>query len=818
MKKQTAILFITTVLFCMTGNISFLFGNIPNNSEIPSANIYGRIVDSSTGIPLEYVSVAVFRSSDSSLITGTLTDLEGKFKFGNMNSGDYYLRINCVGFEKTETPIVTVSPKNTKTDVGDIRLAPSKTMINEVVVSAEKPRVEYKIDKRVINVDKDINAKGGTAVNVLENTPSVQVDPQGNVTLRGSSDYIVLIDGKPSILKGSDALKQLPASAIKQIEVITNPSAKYDAEGQAGIINVVMKKEKLEGLNGNINMAAGTTEKRTSNLLANYRHGKFNFFTGLDYADNKYSSDINLNNITMLSADHLHTKEEANQFNKNNNMTVKGGLDFDLNEKNTFTASASFGRQGYDNGTNAQYHIWNISNTSNRFSTSSNFMDVTGDVLGLNADYTHKFADNHTFSITNSYTNWDGMDNNDLNEIITDENFNKQNIASKLNFNKDNYNFHYRCNIDYKRPLFTGSFETGAQYRLEDRDEDFTFSNYNISDNSFVRNDSLSYILKYINAIYSGYTTYSDKILGIGYQLGLRSEVFLRSIDISNMGGTINFNKFMFYPTVHLSKDINEKHQFQLSYSRRINRPQPWLLNNTPSYVDPNNIFKGSPYLKPEYTDAFEFNYRTIIKQFTVSTQTYFRNTTNLFTALRLLQPNGIMYHQLTNAKSQQAYGVELGLDVNLFKWWTINSGANIYHYTLHTLVTTDTKTQSVNTWDARLVSNFNMKWGTRIQAIGYYRAPNVDAQGKASGFYTSNLAISQSLMKGKVNLGVSAQNILNSIDFDYTVKSNTFNNNYNIIAEGPIVMVNFSYTFNNFQYKNRGRADDTVFKGGGAF
>ena len=233
----------------------------------------------------------------------------------------------------------------------------------------------------------------------------------------------------------------------------------------------------------------------------------------------------------------------------------------------------------------------------------------------------------------------------------------------------------------------------------------------------------------------------------------------------------------------------------------------------------PYNIFKGSPYLKPEYTDAYEFNYRTTVGKFTFSTQTYYRNTTNSFQALRIMDDKGVMYHQLTNSENQQAYGVEQGIDVNLFKWWSINSGANLYRYTLRTLISSsEKKTQKVNTWDARFINNFNLKWDTRIQTVCYYRAPGVDAQGESQGFFTTNVAVSKTLLKGKGNLGLSVENIFNSIKFDYKVKSSTFDNKYNIVAEGPIVMLNFSYAFNNFQSKNRGRADDTSFKGGGAF
>jgi outer membrane receptor protein involved in Fe transport len=300
--------------------------------------------------------------------------------------------------------------------------------------------------------------------------------------------------------------------------------------------------------------------------------------------------------------------------------------------------------------------------------------------------------------------------------------------------------------------------------------------------------------------------------------VGVRSEYFTRTISFSNDDVPYDYDKFMLYPSVHLTKSIKDKHQFQLSYSRRINRPQPWVLNKTPGYIDPYNIFMGSPELEPEFTDAFELNYRMSYKIMSLSAQTYFRNTTNSFNTRRTLQDDGIMVHELINADNQQSYGVELGLDFNLTKWWQLSSGANLYHYTLDADASNTGSSRKANSFDARLISNFTLKWGTRIQAVGYVRGPNVDTNGETEGFYTVNLAVNQSIMKGKVNIGLSAQNLFDSIKFDYTASASNYDNKYAISTEGLALMLTASYTFNNFQNKQRGRADDASFKGGGAF
>ena len=809
-KLMAVIIFLTATAINLNANKALI--------ETAATSISGKVIDQETKMPVEYASIAIYSAKDSTLVTGTITDIDGNFKITGLNPGEYYIQVNFVGFEKKETEKISLSNRKLSVNIGEIGLKPANLELEGVIVAAERSRVEYKIDKRVINVDKDLTAKGGTAATALENTPSVQVDPQGNVTLRGSSDFIVLIDGKPSVLKGSDALKQIPAAAVKQIEVITNPSAKYESDGQAGIINVIMQKDKMLGLNGNVSLAYGNTHKRTGNVLLNYRVKKVNFFGGVDLSDNNFESSLDMNNRTMLNNDTIKFLQSGLQFNQNYNLSFKGGVDIDINDKNSMSFSGNLGNQSYDRGVNSDIHNWNISYSTDNYSTSRNLNDVSGFVTGANADFTHKFKENHNISISGTFFSWDGSDKNSLNHMFTDDKFVETTIASKLKYQKDDYNFNYRVNLDYKQPIKQGTLEAGAQFRYEDRDEDYFFQNYDVNTDSWSINTDYTYNLQYRNSIYSGYATYSNKIWDIGYQVGARTEYFDREIKNSNSTEPIVYSKFMLYPSVHLSKELNKKHQLQLSYSRRINRPMPFLLNDIPQYVDPNNIFMGSPYMKPEFTDAYEFNYRVVLSKVTISAQSYYRNTTNVFTPIRTMRNDGIMIHQLTNANQQVAFGEEIGLDFKIAKWWQLSTGANIYHFKLNTLVNSTENEKETNTWDARVVSNFNLKWGTRIQAVGYYRAASVDANGDVSGFYVANLAVNQPIMKGKGSIGVSVRNIFDSVKLNINFDSPTFDNNYTVRGEGPVVMLNFSYRFNNFQNKNRGRADDASFKGGGAF
>lgn len=789
---------------------------------IPDAaggGVTGRVIDNQANAPMEYVNVALYSAIDSTMLTGTITNADGIFKMEKIPAGNYYLKITFIGFENTSSETFEIIGKGGIKNLGDIKLKETAATLGEVAIVGEKSKVEYQIDKRVINVDKELAGKGGTAVNVLENTPSIQVDPQGNVTLRGRSDYIVLINGKQSVLKGSDALKQISANSIKQVEVITNPSAKYDADGQAGIINVITKKDQLQGLSGSINLSNGFPDRNTDNILVSYRKNKVNVFAGVDFNKDVYRNQMQLNNFSYFNGDTINAVSTAEQYNNSDNLMGKLGFDYDMNEKNSLSFSGAYGKKGFDQGTDSKLKYSINPSGESYYNVSANHMDVSGDVLEFTADYNHKFADNHTLALSGYYFSWDGWDDNRLSVDLTDENYNKVSSFSGNHYTKDNYNYQTRWNLDYKKAFTKGTLEAGMQYRYEYRFEDLNFENLDAQTGNWTADTVFSTRLDYYNNIYSGYATWSGKLIGVEYMAGVRGEYFQRSIKFSRYAGSFDYNKFMVYPSLHLSKTINNAHQFQLSYSRRINRPQPYVLNFTPVYIDPDNQFIGSPYLKPEFTDAFELNYRWMYKIMTLSAQTYYRITTNSLSTSRKMNDEGIIIHQLINADNQTSYGIEGGLDFNLAKWWQLSTGVNFYHYNIEANEVAENFSREAYSWDARWINSFNVpKTGTRFQTVLYVRGKGIDAQGESGSFYVVNLSAGQSLMKGKLNLGLSVQDLCHSIKFHYTVDSEGFNNDYYINVKGPVVMGTLSYTFNNFRDKQRGRADDINFKGGGAF
>jgi len=329
--------------------------------------ITGEVYDASLNEPMEYVNLVLFSMRDSSMVAGTVTVPGGKFEMKEVQFGMFYMVTNFMGYERDTIRDIRITPRAQTLDLGRITLTSTLTNLEGVEVVAEKQHVEYRIDKKVVNVSQDISASGGSAIEVLENTPAVQVDIEGNVSLRGSSNFTVLIDGRPSVLQGSDALQQIPASTIEQIEIITNPSAKYDPDGIAGIINVVTKKQKEPGWNGVLNASAGTGSKYTTDLLINYKAGDFNIFGGFDYNNRKYSGEGYTQNETYLGDSPFYRISETEREMKRDGYSLKGGFDWYMTDKSILTLSGRYGNYGFGRGGNTKLKTYSDPGTDDGY-------------------------------------------------------------------------------------------------------------------------------------------------------------------------------------------------------------------------------------------------------------------------------------------------------------------------------------------------------------------------------------------------------------------------------------------------------------------
>lgn len=795
-------------------------GNMPKIGTIT-----GKVIDAESEKPVEYANLVLYSGKDSSMVNGTITKADGSFLLDKLPYGKFYLEANFIGFNKKSISNIVIKPQQKDIHIGTITLSPATQMLDAVEVKAEKQDIEYMIDKKVVNVSKDINSTGGTAVDVLENTPSVQTDIEGNVSLRGSSNFKVLIDGRPSVLDGNDALQQIPSNAIDKIEIITNPSAKYDPEGVGGIINVIMKKNQNSGVNGIIDLSVGTGDKYSGNLLLNYRMGKFNIFGGIDYMDRTYYGENNSFSKRMRSDTTLFQVIDADRNFHRTGYKAKAGFDYNFDDKNTISLSGEYGERKFGMNLDAETHEYN-KYERNDYSIKESKFEVTGDFFTSNLHYEHKFnQQGHKLSSSAYYSEWNPNRANKLEQYITNQAYEiTGNNSYKERSEEVGGRSDLRFKLDYERPFSKHSkLEAGYYGRIRGRLADYQKEYYNNSNDEWVVADSLTNVTDYSHLVQAVYGLYSNNFAGFDYQLGLRGEYTDRLIEQKVTDKKYSVERLDYFPTVHLSKELPLKQQVQASYSRRIRRPRGWYLNPYPTYLDELNYRVGNPGLEPEFIDSYELNYMKRFKQSFVTVEGYYRQKNNRIERVTILDENNVAKHTFANINKDYTIGVEFMGNLNFTKWYNLTASANLYNYNIvggGELTANEDETKTTNTWDGRVNNTFKFKTGTRLQLQGFYMGPSITSQGDREGFFATNIAVRQDMLKKKLSITLRARDILQTmkhefvIDQPYLYTENEFN------REAPVFMISVSYKINNYKnHRNkRNGSDEMEFEGEGMY
>lgn len=799
-----------TVLLSITGLYSQSPRHGAGNIAIDGI-ITGKIFDEQSKQAMEYANIVLYNIRDSAIISGTITDTNGKFVLRDIKPGKYYLIANFIGYQKHTISDIRLNPKKQYVDLGVIKLSPATKNIDEVNVTADRARIEYKIDKKVVNVSQDISAQGGTAVDALENTPSVQVDIEGNVSLRGSSNFTVLIDGRPSVLEGSDALHQLPASAIENIEIITNPSAKYDPEGVAGIINVVMKKNIKSGINGIVNASIATRGKYSADALLNYRTSKYTIFAGVDYRKMDFTGDFKLDSETYNGDTTFFQDSDGDRDFHRDGYRLKGGFDFYLNDKSTLTFSANYGDYSFGRTRFAKSKEWemvapNSYPTFIDYRLSENVMERQGNYGSLNLNYQYKFNEKgHKLDALLYYSHREGDDLEEVYEEMTDADWNPLQTGYFRNQSgEDGVSNDYRLKIDYVNPFSEkGKIEAGYQMRSDVETEKFLYEDYDPDTHQWTENENYSSEMDFSRTIHAVYTTFSNEIGGFQYQLGIRGEYTNRSIGDKQSGEDYIIDRFDFFPSVHVSRQIRKTYQLQASYSRRIDRPRGWFLEPFESYIEKYVRRKGNPELEPEYIDSYELGVQKRFGRSFVALEGYYRVTNNMITRLRTLQENNVFLHTFDNMNKDHSLGVEMMINAEITKWFSINTVMNYYNYRLEGEVSNDNIDKETNSWNMRANATFKFETDTRIQLGGYYRGPSITAQGEREGFFMTNLAVKQEFFKRKLTTTLQIRDIFSNMKFEMTSEGENFYSKQIFTRESPVIKLSISYRINNYKRKD---------------
>ena len=793
----------------------------PNQQE--TIEISGKVIDEDTKQPLEYATV-VLTSVKSKKVTGGLTDKNGGFKI-EVSKGVYDISIEFISFKTYKLTNRTIS---SKTNLGVVSLATDSESLDEVEIIAEKTTVEIRLDKKIYNVGKDLTVRGGTVSDVLDNVPSVSVDVEGNVALRGNDNVRILINGKPSGLVGlnsTDALRQLPADAIEKVEVITSPSARYDAEGTGGILNIILRRSKIQGLNGAITTNIGYPKSGGISGNVNYRTGDFNFFTtsGYNYREVPGNSFTSSEFISTTPSTFL---EETRNFDRiRKGLSINTGIEWYVNETSSLTASVVFRES--DNESNTVNNIFQrdiLGIETNTVRLDPELEDDKTVQFSLNYDKNFE-KDGHKLTFDFQYEDSTEEENSLINQDGTD--------VEKVNTDENQERI--LLQTDYVLPVGENTqLEFGYRGNFNRLDTDYRVEQ-NIS-GTFELNTDLSNRLLFdenINALYSQYGT---KINSFSILLGLRMESTRITIDQVTTNDRQVKSYANLFPTVNLGYEINDKESITLGYNRRIRRPRSRFINPFPSRSSATNLFQGNPDIDPSISDGFDLGYLNRFGKLTLNTSVYFQHATDAFSFVSLATDNFYIFdlnrtinindenfddfdrdYTLTpiikrtpiNLATNDRYGFEFTLTYNPSRKWRINGNFNLFK----SITRGDFEGENFDADNTSWFIRFNNKvtlpgkidWQTRLS----YRGPSENAQNKNEGIFSTNMAFSKDIFKEKASLAFNISDLFNS----RKRKSETFTPTFIGYSEFQwrerSFNLSFTYRFNQKKKRQQGERDN---------
>lgn len=747
-------------------------------------SITGKVVDKNSNETLPYVNVIV--KEGDKFVTGGITSEKGIFYIKNLDLKNYTVEIQFMGY-KTISTAVTLSTDKKNADLGTFALKEDAIELKGVDVVSEKSTIEQKIDRKIINVGKDLISAGATASEIMNNIPSVSVDPQTNaISLRGNSNVRVLIDGKPSNIDASQLLQQIPSSSIKQIELITNPSAKYNPEGMSGIINIVLNKNSKIGLNGSINngVTFGKTPKINSAFDLNYRNGKFNFYGnyGLKHGKN--------NNYGFIKSEQ-ENKQNTQLFEFNNLTTshlAKVGVDYYINDNNTvsfYTNQSFFNGKGY--GSTDVDYVNNASTDLLQLFTS----DSKNHSQTYNFDYKIKFKkEGHSLELEANYNE------NDDPENASYTNLNRDNKSLINSFTNDvaTLGKNTIINLDYVNPL---TETTKLELGLEAREESTA--------NNLFRDNAYSSDFTYDRTIYSAYATLGKQWKKWSFQAGARLEQYnVEALfkQASSADGQFKDDILSIYPSTFLNYNPSENNSFNLSFSRRVDRPSIGQVNPIREWSTATIDSEGNPNLIPQFTNSFELNYTRKTKIGSITSGIFYRRIEDEITRVIFTNPENPNKQVLSfaNFENNNAYGLELSSNLDFKKWWSANISVDAYQKKVKGTVETAPSTYefievNATTFNARINNTFKATKDLRFQLFGMYQGRDQSLQFDRATMWKMDIGSSYNILKGSGTISARFSDIFNSMNFAFA-GDRPYKSNGQFNWESQSVYLGFNYKF----------------------
>ncbi len=780
-----------------------------------TGKISGIIIDSLTQKPVDYATISLGRSGSTKTTNGSLTDEKGYFKIDNISPGSYRLTIGFLGYQNKVLDSVKTTPEKPDINLGKIIFSPDQKTLSEVVVTGQANIIENKIDKIVYNAEKDVTVSGGNATDVLRKVPLLSVDIDGNVSLRGSQNVRVLINGKPSGSMANnmaDALKMIPADQIKNVEVITSPSAKYDAEGTSGIINIITKKKNVEGVSGSVSGGFGTRQNN-GNANLNIKKGRLGITSNIGGNGSwPASSKVDFNQVD-LQDNPVFTQSGTSKVSR---LGFRGsvGANYDINSYNSINSTLNFNRFSNSFAGDVLSAIYTNNSTVQATSNTDRGIVIPG--IDWSTDYTRKFKkEGQELSFAAQFTK--GKNFQDYTTTYT----NSSNLNEIGDNNADNQEITFQ--VDYARPIEKLTWEMGAKTILRDITSETLITN--LVNDSYIPNPGRSNVFNYNQDVIAGYSSFGFTLAKqYGVKIGSRME-YTKISGSSSSTAFVAFDNdyYTFVPSVTLSRTFKNYQTVKISYNKRIQRPSLSFLNPFRNASDPINQSQGNPALSPEISNNIEMGYSTFVKTTVINASVYYRNTKDVIESFIIpsTDMNGkpISLQTFNNVGSNNSFGMNLFGSVNPIQKLTLRGNLNVYSYDIKSTSANATSNSTYAMYNAFISASMAFKGGFTAETFFILNSPRRTSQGKNPSFNMWNIGFKKEILKKKGSIGLNIIDPFNERkNFTSEINGGTFKQKSNFSIPFRSVGINFSWQFGKMNFtqpkKKRGVNNDDLKQG----
>lgn len=782
-------------------------------SQNTSGTISGIIVDKIGGLPIESADVTLINAGDSTVLKGTSADKDGKFSFNNIPFGKYNVRANFVGYSIMNVKGIILSAEKSAVTLEPIKLTSGTATTEEILVESEKSAMQFDGDKKIFNVSQNPMNSSGSLIELLKNIPSVSVDADGNVSLRGNTNVRITVDGRPFGLDGqnrSQLLEQIPANQIESVELVTNPSSKYEAEGVSGIINIVTKKTKVFGYNGNLSLNAGSRDKYNAALNLNLKSNKTQFFANYSYNLNNFVITGGTNRTNNLSTVENLFKQTYDGHSRIKSHFLKGGMDYFADPQNTIGLSVTYQNTTRSRGEQIDSRAFDVNNTLTSYSINDYNVDSKNNTLDLALNHSFKFKNPKQTLTTDAIYSQNNNEENGFTEetYYSPANQNPGLILESSTINDKDLSLQ----SDYVHPFTeTSKLETGYKIRYRDKKNDYSNREYDYTLNQFVTNPNLTNNFEYRDVVSAAYLQYSGALGIFSYTAGTRIEhTNTKSLlKLNNSESKSSYTDI--FPSANISAKLGKSNEMQVSYSRRIRRPGMWELNPFVNAADPNNYFSGNPNLKPEYTDSYELSLIQYLPGTSLTPTLFYRYTRDLISRTREYIDSNTTLTTFVNYSNQKSYGAELIFNSQPLKFWSINGSLSYYKTEIDASNISSAYVNEGSTWSGRISSSLFLPYQLSLQLSYFYSGDILAAQATVEPFSSFDASLRKELFEGRLTATLKVNDVFNTLKFKVNINNDlNYREQFERKRDTRVITFGLSYKFGEADKNQQRRRRDS--------